>query len=272
MREPGLGLMRRSTCFACHTARDASAGPPYLEVSRKYQTDPDARERLARKIIDGGSGVWGQASMMPNPQHRIEETRQMVDWILSLARRNEPAPISGYEGLLTAPSLPAAELLGGVWVLEASYTDDGAGPAPPLRGESRLALHPRRKRAAFHDASHGVEIVDVFEGGDGLVARTSHDGWVRFDAMNLRGVNRVAFRAAPLTPHPARVELRIDSEAGPVLAKLPIAPASGNQLTFSEATLPIRDPGGQHHLVLTARAEAGVSGRIVDLSWIEFLK
>ena len=50
LRDPGLALMRASTCFACHMADTPSAGPPYKAVALKYKDDADATESLARKV------------------------------------------------------------------------------------------------------------------------------------------------------------------------------------------------------------------------------
>jgi cytochrome c len=59
-----------------------SLGPTYKDVAKKYDRDPAARDILAKKILSGGMGSWGQVPMPPNPQHNIEETQQMVDAIL----------------------------------------------------------------------------------------------------------------------------------------------------------------------------------------------
>ncbi|MCL4103561.1 UNVERIFIED_CONTAM: hypothetical protein GTU68_059640 [Idotea baltica] len=61
-----------------------SIGPTYKEVAKKYQNDPEARDRLAQKILTGGTGAWGEVPMPPHPQHNIEETQQMIDAIFSI--------------------------------------------------------------------------------------------------------------------------------------------------------------------------------------------
>ncbi len=66
---PGLVLMKRTTCFACHNATEQSAGPAYAAVAAKYATDPGARARLQAKVLSGGAGVWGPLPMPPHPQH-----------------------------------------------------------------------------------------------------------------------------------------------------------------------------------------------------------
>ena len=47
---PGLALMRRTTCFACHSAREKSAGPPYSTIAARYASEAGARDRLAAKV------------------------------------------------------------------------------------------------------------------------------------------------------------------------------------------------------------------------------
>ena len=99
---PGLALMRKTTCFSCHTTKSQSAGPAYREVGRKYAADASARERIANKVITGGTGVWGPKPMPPHPQHTIEQTRLMVDWILSLASDGTAEPVPGVHGFFRA--------------------------------------------------------------------------------------------------------------------------------------------------------------------------
>ena len=40
-------------------------------VPEKYKDQKGARETLARKVISGGTGVWGSYPMAPHPQHTI---------------------------------------------------------------------------------------------------------------------------------------------------------------------------------------------------------
>ncbi|MCB1230857.1 MAG: PQQ-dependent sugar dehydrogenase [Verrucomicrobiae bacterium] len=89
LEHPGAKLIGKTTCLACHTTQQKSIGPAYKEVAKKYANDPEARDRLAQKILTGGQGVWGPIPMPPHPQHNIEETGQMVDAILGLAKKGE---------------------------------------------------------------------------------------------------------------------------------------------------------------------------------------
>jgi cytochrome c len=49
----------------------------------KYAGQKDAADKLATKIIKGGSGVWGVVPMPANPQVSEAEAKQLASWILS---------------------------------------------------------------------------------------------------------------------------------------------------------------------------------------------
>ena len=79
---PGTKILSSSTCLACHLSNQTSIGPQYSAVAKKYASQKDAAEYLAKKILEGSVGVWGQQPMPPHPQHKIEEALQMADAIL----------------------------------------------------------------------------------------------------------------------------------------------------------------------------------------------
>ena len=133
--DPGLAAMRATTCCSCHTIGEQSQGPPYSEVATKYFGEADVRDVLARKIITGGTGGWGEQPMPPHPQHDMQEKRQMVDWVLSLAMKDISVPKTGIRGTFTTrprPDGPVERRDGGVLVVRASYTDNGAAGVPAL--------------------------------------------------------------------------------------------------------------------------------------------
>ena len=80
-------LMTSKGCAACHKVDTKLVGPAYQDVAKKYTGKPEAKAYLAKKIIDGGAGVWGPVMMPPN-KGRIsdEEVGIMVDWILAGAK------------------------------------------------------------------------------------------------------------------------------------------------------------------------------------------
>jgi cytochrome c len=70
-------------CTACHAVDRKVVGPAFKEVAAKYR-GKDAEAALVEKVKNGGSGVWGEVPMTPNPQVPDEELHTMVKWILSL--------------------------------------------------------------------------------------------------------------------------------------------------------------------------------------------
>ena len=84
-KHPGYTLLGEAICLSCHQTHKASIGPTYMDVATRYRGDKKAGETLAKKIREGGAGVWGEVPMPPNPQYNREQLSQMVDAILSLA-------------------------------------------------------------------------------------------------------------------------------------------------------------------------------------------
>ena len=77
--------MEGSDCKACHSVDKKSIGPAYRDVSLKYKGKTGAVETLAKKIISGGAGVWGDVPMAGHPQITASDAGEMVKYILSLA-------------------------------------------------------------------------------------------------------------------------------------------------------------------------------------------
>ncbi|MEY5011054.1 MAG: Soluble aldose sugar dehydrogenase YliI precursor [Verrucomicrobiota bacterium] len=265
---PGLQLMQRTTCFSCHTVHEKSAGPGYVEVARKYAREPGARERLAAKVLAGGIGVWGQQiPMPPHPQHTLTEASRMVDWILGLADSDPESGFSGFTGRLTAREKRERQE-GGVFVVGASYTDNGAQGLAPLRGRTEVVLHARRRKAALNEASRGVEVVDFMEGGHGLVARLESGGWLRLGKMNLSGIESLKVNLAGREGVRALVEIRAGSTQGPLLAEV-VSPSSDS--AFRTVSVPVHAPSGVNEVYVVARLEPPRKGGVLDLNWIEFV-
>lgn len=77
-------LAQQRACMACHTVDKKVVGPSYKDVAAKYAGQPGAADKLAEKIVKGGSGVWGAVPMPANPKVSPAEAKQLADWILSL--------------------------------------------------------------------------------------------------------------------------------------------------------------------------------------------
>lgn len=77
-------LANSKNCMTCHTVEKKVLGPAFKEVAVKYKGDKSAADRLATKIMKGGSGVWGTAYMPANSQVNEAEAKKLAAWVLSL--------------------------------------------------------------------------------------------------------------------------------------------------------------------------------------------
>jgi len=77
-------LLVKSNCLACHYIDKRKYGPKLNEVGAKYANDSNAVKKLTTKIRKGGSGVWGEDVMPPQPQLSEKDAQTLAKYILSL--------------------------------------------------------------------------------------------------------------------------------------------------------------------------------------------
>ena len=78
-----MALAKSKNCMACHAVDRKLVGPSYKDVAAKYAGDAAAADKLAAKILKGGSGVWGAIPMPANPQVSAAEANILAAWVLS---------------------------------------------------------------------------------------------------------------------------------------------------------------------------------------------
>ena len=207
--------------------------------------------------------------MPPHPQHNPGEAREMVAWILSLKDESSRAPRPGAAGTWTAPPQPkeGARADQGVLLLTAGYTDAGAENAPPLRGESTLVLHSRRKKAALYDAADGMEYVEQVEGEKGILGHFGDGDSIVWRGLNLTGISKILVRAGSLNERPGRVELRGGTPDGKLLAQVN-APVTGEG-EFAEIPANVQGSPKLVDVCLVARFDEP-EGQVLGVNWVEF--
>lgn len=77
-------LYKTKNCFACHRIDRNHLAPQLKAIAAKYAGERGAEELLARKIREGGVGVWGNTPMPPQPQVTESEAATLSRWILGL--------------------------------------------------------------------------------------------------------------------------------------------------------------------------------------------
>ncbi|CAH2930290.1 MAG: Cytochrome c551/c552 [uncultured Paraburkholderia sp.] len=79
----GQRIANANVCMGCHAVDRKLVGPSFQQIAARYKGDAQAAARLARKVKEGGSGVWG---MIPMPAHQSmsdADILAVVDWVLA---------------------------------------------------------------------------------------------------------------------------------------------------------------------------------------------
>jgi len=77
-------IATKSGCMACHGKDKKIVGPAYKDVAAKYKDHKEAEAALFDKVRKGGTGVWGQIPMPPNPVEKLSDAdlKTVIGWIL----------------------------------------------------------------------------------------------------------------------------------------------------------------------------------------------
>lgn len=79
-----LALATAKNCMGCHAVERKVLGPAYKDIAAKYRDDKAAPDKLATKVLKGGSGAWGAVVMPANPQVSEADAKKLVAWVLSI--------------------------------------------------------------------------------------------------------------------------------------------------------------------------------------------
>jgi cytochrome c len=79
--EVDADFARSKKCLNCHAIDRKIVGPAFNSVAARYADDRDAEARLAKKIVQGGSGAWGVVPM-PGNNVTAAEAQRLAHWVL----------------------------------------------------------------------------------------------------------------------------------------------------------------------------------------------
>jgi len=82
----GVEIVAGSDCFTCHKIDEKNIGPAWRDVAAKYAGVDTAVKYLSHKIINGGSGVWGQVPMAAHPTLSQEDAETLAKYVLMLKK------------------------------------------------------------------------------------------------------------------------------------------------------------------------------------------
>jgi cytochrome c len=228
----GKKLMEQSDCKACHLVDKKSVGPNYLAVAAKYKDDPKAVDYLAKKIINGGGGVWGDVNMAAHPQLSVADASEIVRYILNLSNAaRKTLPVKG----TYTTQIPKGVSDQGVLILRASYTDKGAQGIPPASAEKVISMRNAKLESFYADIADGVQKMNLPDLPFKFVIGSSNGSYIGYKQVDLTGIDQVMFAALASVEYGfvgGTVEIRIDSPTGTIIGQTPeIVPttSSGGQ-------------------------------------------
>lgn len=209
----GKSLISSLTCKTCHKEDEASIGPAYVDVARKYRRNPDAVSYLVNKIQKGGGGVWGETVMPANPDLKYDDASKVVAYILSLGRRTEEKPSLPASGSVD-PVLGKTLSPTGVFVLSASFTDRGGNNIKPLTGNASVTLRNSTMSMGLARNLEGVSTMN-FNGMD-LMLLPSAQASFTFKQIDLTEIVSVMLIGGGQEPSNKgfAIEVRLGSPTG----------------------------------------------------------
>ncbi|NOT73291.1 MAG: cytochrome C [Cyclobacteriaceae bacterium] len=85
----GEALVKSSDCKTCHHPINKIIGPAHKDVALKYDFTTANVKMLAGKIINGGTGVWGEVPMNAHADLTQADAEKMARYVLSLDGEKE---------------------------------------------------------------------------------------------------------------------------------------------------------------------------------------
>ncbi len=273
---PGKLLIAESDCKSCHLVDQKSAGPSYRDVATRYSKNTDATEVLSSKILNGGSGAWGEVAMAAHPQVTKAQAVQMVEYILSLGKEEKvkSLPLSGKANFAVLPSPgPTAT---SAYVLTVSYEDNGANGMPSLSTTKQFVFNsPVLNMTEVTDLKGGVRKSSA--AGFDFVENVKHNSSVTFTDIDLSGVGKLNFVTVEIgTMKGGEIEVRLDSETGTSLGTVSFAGSPKMEVQpgifMKPSGISMKGVTGKHNLVLIFKNEKAGDDILFMLSQVSLGK
>ncbi len=193
----GERLIDEMNCLSCHKVEGYSAGPSYTKIAERYPSDsPIKVSYLARKIVNGGNGVWGEKAMPAHPNLSESNAEAIVNYILSL--NNPPSQ----NGLAPKGNFVMEDHLNtkkeGRYILKSSYIDQGGQFVGPLKTSTQLYLRYYQIPATNYDFEAETQKINLDDESFPAVKNNhrvvgiqsgGHIGFNRIDLSDVEMVN-----------------------------------------------------------------------------------
>ncbi|HKG07413.1 MAG TPA: PQQ-dependent sugar dehydrogenase [Pedobacter sp.] len=214
------GLIKKSDCNACHTVDTRSLGPSFTEVALKYKGSKTAEETLVKKVINGGSGVWGDAMMPAHTGMSNAEVSSIIKYVLSLSEKKTAPKNLPVSGSYTTNEQPG-QTNKGSFIFRAAYKDRGSKLAPAQTGESIVVLRNPMLPVANADVFNGID----FNGNKSVATPKEKGSFIQLNNIDLTGIKAIELTGTDKKAS-GSFEIRLDVADGKVIGQSS-APADG---------------------------------------------
>ena len=266
----GKRLIDNSDCSSCHFLDQGSIGPSYQEVAEKYDNDPEAASHLSDKILNGGSGVWGETAMAAHPNLTQDEVGAMVEYILAQTGEQEAPESLPVIGTFVFDDHMEKNGKEGMYFLRASYTDGGANGIGPLTGQSLYVLRHPRVQAESFDVSKNVGIKNGSGNAPSFVKDIYHESYIGFTDIDLTGIESLSFmvQGAGDVATMTEVEAHLGSPEGQLIGTAEIRlDRSSNAYEY---TARLESQAGRHDIYFVFKDVQDTGHALMLLDWVQF--
>ncbi|TCP56112.1 glucose/arabinose dehydrogenase [Tamaricihabitans halophyticus] len=222
--------------------------------------------------VDGGFFGFGdqvpfKVTVTDPEDGEIDCSKVTVEYILGHDNHGHPlSRETGCEGTIETPADEGHGMDANVFgVINASYTDNGAGDVPPLTGSGQNVLQPKHKQAEFFDEAEGVEVVE-HEGAKGgkRVGGIDPGDWIKFEPTNLTGLTGIGYRVSSGGPG-GTIDVHAGAPDGPLVHSVEVTDTGGVDQYEDLPATPIEDPGETGPLYLVFN---GSGSNLFDLDML----
>ncbi|WP_337043238.1 PQQ-dependent sugar dehydrogenase [Emticicia sp. 17c] len=213
----GQRLIAANDCKACHVIDKKSVGPSYQDIANKYRGNAAIVDQLAKKVISGGMGVWGEHAMSAHPQLSQSDATSMVEYILSIGEKKEVKTFPTKGSYTT--NIPAGQKENGSFVLRAAYKDRGTKLMPALSSEQVIVLRHPFLDPELANKAKGTQKVMTPSKSFFMVGS---DSYIAYDKIDLTNIEQIEFYVQATTRVGAAggvIEIHLDSPTGTLIGK-----------------------------------------------------
>ena len=282
----GRNLIESSDCKSCHQYDKPSIGPSYEAVAEKYEFNDANVDMLAGKVINGGSGVWGEHAMSAHPQLSHDDANRMVRYILGMLDvqpTEEMLPLAG----TLKPEVPEGENGQGGYLLRASYKDKGANGVTSLSGEAFVALRNPFVDPQLAVYQKGTQLLTTPRTSFFAVGDNSHIGYPAVDMTGIKQIDLYVQATPRVGAAGGTIEVRLDSPDGQLIGTTQkvtqkevgfgrppegVDPVTWRRSRLTQAQAKLQPVEGIHDVYFVFKNPDANTGQIlVQISEIQFL-